>query len=678
MSAYRGFHTRHTEGLVLTAPAVEVTEPDRLRRARQDLRKATTEMHAAAARALAPGKLTDEEVQQLRGLLKRGRVRPGATAEQVEEVSALYREHTRELELCLENSGRNRSAAPIESTIENTSEIAGTSLSEAAAPLAAQMATLPPGLEEDSPGISRQGARLDELDEAQRAQIGQYHELMLLLEGGTPVKDALQQLGLECSMSWVRKMRARYKAQGWVGLLDRRAYNHRPRSLEHAQSITLGWYFARRGAGPKAISELVQTTCTERGLTPPSYEWVKRFLHGLPKAIRLAREQGLDAWDRQAAPIGSYPPTTYANELAEIDDLRGDIWVRVQDRSGEWTEHEVFVTAILDVHSRSILSFTVSTRVPDAWSVALALRKAVLPKSNPGWSMRGLPTTLLADNGNNFRSHAVAASVRALGIRLEFCPPRHPNSKSEIERWFRTLQQGLFAKLPGYKGAGLRSAAAARKRIPELLTLPELRREIENWIVHVYHKRAHEGISDELDRSPGALWEETVRLRIPDRHELDVLLLKSDKVRMVINRGIRFKLRDTRRMVFWAPALVDEWRSKVRIAYNPEDLQSILVYRADTGEFVCEAERMGGPDARYTIADIKRERRRARRGLAERLSQYAAQVEADDRKSADAWREARELTDAILNSASLEDAGAVSPDVISLAERMELRDRGLL
>jgi putative transposase len=412
--------------------------------------------------------------------------------------------------------------------------------------------------------------------------------------------------------------------------------------------IILSYYHARRRAGARAIWRCVRDKIRElhreaaaegRQLTMPTPkpETVRAFLRDRDPAEKLARKGGLAAWDKQARPVCDYEPAEYANHVWQLDHTQLDIWAGAVI-NGRRVPIRVWLTVALDVYSRAVAGFVLSAQTPNAWTTALLLRQAVLPKDDPRWGIHGQPAAATPDHGRDFRSHAVGASTEALGIILTFCPPHYPDMKGEIERWFRSLNTGCLAALPGYTPADGQSEGAAAKRVDTLLSVDQLRREIARWIVEDYHTRRH----GTTRRTPAELWQETVRLRVPDRAELDVLLLKADETRVVGRNGIRFTPTGAEAArVYRADALVEHWRRTVTLRYNPEDLDSVLVYCDATGEFLCEA----WADGRVTPDQIKQSRQRYRRGLAERLREYHEVVARDDRRrayeSGEAWNDAR-------------------------------------
>lgn len=516
------------------------------------------------------------------------------------------------------------------------------------------------------------GARvfaLDDLadDERRVQEHGERLRVVRAMLRGSTASDALRDAGLEGRRTtrWAQKLYARWKETGSV--LDgriTRVPTSRVLTTEIKALILLKWN-GRRKANARAVWRMVRdqiqalrTAATEEGraveLVEPQYETVKKFLAQLPKSLHLVRDGGMAAWTKLGRPFIDYEPSEYANHIAQIDHCRLAIWVRIEVAPGVWEARVVWITVVLDVHSRAVLGYQLSTRVPDQWTMALALRHAILKKDDPQWPMCGVPEVLVPDQGADFMSHAAARLAEGLGIRLEPTPPYYPDMKAEIERFFGTLNSFL-SQLVGFMPADGRSAGAAAKRVPMLLTLQELRGEVARFLTE-YHTRDHGGIGGE---QPAARWVDTVRhLALPDTPEdLNVLLLKDDVVRTVTKGGIRFTLRrkeklppenmlpsvddrDLREVEFvrggryWTPELMDYLGQEVRLRYNPEDLDSVLVYSATTGERLCEAWLIDYTHSRYTKEYIKRLRAGYRKGLRERTTAYVKEVERDDRRSA--------------------------------------------
>ena len=159
------------------------------------------------------------------------------------------------------------------------------------------------------------------------------------------------------------------------------------------------------------------------------------------------------------------------------------------------------------------------------------------------------------------------------------------------------------------------------------------------------------------------------------------MLLKDDVLRTVRNIGIEFTL-DAVKRIYGSPLLVEYYKSKVRLAYNPEDLESVIVYDAATGKFICEAFDMGTDNPRYSIQDIKSVRSQFRRGMADRIKEYLEEVYLEDRRCTRLaeWDEARQKAAAqeeeLLREATSEGEAEDDEDVMALLEEFRRRDRG--
>lgn len=553
--------------------------------------------------------------------------------------------------------------------------------------------------EEFSEVVGSQVPRADTLTDEQIKIIARNNWLVSLIQGGLSPRAALKRLQAEFpdiprSARWAQKLYTRYREKGAQALLDNRYHNKRSDILLTAEikQIILAWFYARPAAGPNAIWKKVNDECRERSLEAPGYDAVRKFLKSLPEHVKLIRAGKIAIWDKQGRPVVRFALTSYANERWQIDHSHLPIWIREKTQikrqgapTGEhlesiWLPCPVWLTLLLDAHSRAVAGFYLSRKVPDAWTTSIALRHAILPKANPAWRNRGLPSVIQPDCGKDFLSNAVAASLAFLGIIRDEDPPYYPQRKGRVERLFRTINDGCLRILPGHHRAVGVSMTAAEKHVAVLLTRQQLAKEIERFIVEDYHMREH----SETGRKPTELWEETVRLRMPEAEDaLDAMLLKSDKARRVRNTGVDFHLtgkgkKEDRGGRYWAPELVYHAMSEVRLRYNPEDLQSVLVYCAATGEYICEAWIMGEDDSKYDIGDVERARSQFRRGLVERMKDYAEEIHEHDRRAARQaeWAEAREVADEMAAAPAQEPDAEDLTEVERLLAEFERRDRG--
>jgi putative transposase len=484
--------------------------------------------------------------------------------------------------------------------------------------------------------------KTDELNEEQIEQFAENWRLVCLIKQGVSISKAKTRLGISRSERSIRNLVKKYKLYGQSGLIDRRYYRTNPIQvlISETKAIILGFYFTYPAAGPRLIWKKTCVECKNRKLEEPSESSVKKYIVSLPEPFKMFRngKVGIRRWEQTAAPVIRYENTTYANERWQGDHSPLPIWIRVKVNN-KWVPARVHISALLDAHSRAVAGYIVSAKYPDSWTISLLFYKSISVKSNLGWRVCGMPFIFQSDRGKDFLSKAITACLAKLKIIPDVDPPGYPNNKGKVERLFLTLNTSCLLALPGHMSAIGTSEGAALKRVHELLTLQQLDKEIEKWIVEDYHQTIH----SETNRKPIELWEETAHLRLPaNNDDLNLFLLKEDKERTVKNIGIQLKY-DKKKHVFWSPELVYYFRYRVRLAYNPEDLESVIVYCADSGERICEAFDMYSENSRYTLDDIKSVKRQFRRGLLERIVRYREEIKKEDRRDVrkKEWEEAR-------------------------------------
>jgi hypothetical protein len=110
--------------------------------------------------------------------------------------------------------------------------------------------------------------------------------------------------------------------------------------------------------------------------------------------------------------------------------------------------------------------------------------------------MRGpvcAPETLVVDHGKVFLSAHVICVCTRLGISIQPAQPRKPTDKPTVERFFKTLREGLIQHLPAYKGPDVYSRGE-RVEDDAFLFVHEVEDVIREWIACVYHKAKHDGL----------------------------------------------------------------------------------------------------------------------------------------------------------------------------------------
>jgi transposase InsO family protein len=180
----------------------------------------------------------------------------------------------------------------------------------------------------------------------------------------------------------------------------------------------------------------------------------------------------------------------------------------------------VQLTVAQDLFTRCIVGLRVTPASTKAVDVAGVLYEAVAGREAPAswpheavWPYHGVPVnlifdemavppagpvcapeTLVVDHGKVFLSAHVLAVCTRLGISIQPAQPHKPTDKPTVERFFRTLREGLIQHLPAYKGPDVH-ARGARIEEQAFLFLNELEEVIREWLATVYHHAKHAGLT---------------------------------------------------------------------------------------------------------------------------------------------------------------------------------------
>ncbi len=657
-------------------------------------------LHSLAARALARREFPEDDVRSLRRILKQiGRVESVVAAA---ELDAEADKRLDKLRAVLGVSADDH---------EQQSDCF-------VAPAAGKRSTVRSAQDTD---VGAQQQKLDaliELEELKRREM----RVVRAIIGGATASDALRAENFEATSARIRRALRQRKQFECHGTLDDLRHGRSGResdvmTTDMKTTISVLWLRHRYATAPgilkalrvhieKTEKDLVsghETELRERGvllvdqirdgsIKLPSVESVRAFLRAKSKSERTLREQGPAEYQRQGRPLGNLPDTRYANELWELDHSRLDIYVRVE-RDGQWRQEEVWLTILLDVHSRAIVNAILSSRTPDSFTTAMLLRGAILPIDDSN-RLRpfGVPDLIRTDRGSDFMAVQTQQFCRKVGIDLDFCKPRRPDEKPHVERFFGTLQGNLLPLLPGYKHGNTRSEPWTSRRISNLLTVKDLRIEFDRW-VREYNGTTHSAI----DMRPLEMWRTSVSHRaLPDRETLNMMLLHRT-TRMVRNTTVGLSLISGAHQ-YWGEILTAMNGQTIVVRYNPDDDEVIYAYDPGDEEFLGELRRkdlVGQDRMNEAWYAFKREKRQQDKNLDSRVQQYHVAAHENDRLSKAALREKRDklaaerlATEFEARSSSGSDAGlgdlnrsgtmgkgdsgtAESPDITSTEQKLD-------
>lgn len=259
-----------------------------------------------------------------------------------------------------------------------------------------------------------------------------------------------------------------------------------------------------------AVHQEIARVCRTRGLAVPSRGTITRRIARLdPVKARAARE-GPDAARSLRSAGGVVPPITRVLQQVQIDHTVVD--VVVVDEQHRRPIGRPYVTAAIDVFSRSMVGLVITLEAPSALSVGLCLGHMVTDKrawlerleAEAVWPMSGKPQQLYLDNAGEFKSEALRRGYEQHGIKLDYRPPGEPHYGGIVERVIGTMLQ-MIHELPGTTFSNPTQRGAYDSDKQAALTL----RELQRWLalaVASYHGQVH----GTTWQTPAARWAEGV------------------------------------------------------------------------------------------------------------------------------------------------------------------------
>ena len=336
---------------------------------------------------------------------------------------------------------------------------------------------------------------------------------------------------LATSVRQFHRSRMAYRADGLVGLLDRRvreqlagrdplataddrvlsALREAMNRQASGSTITRKTMFIQvRAAVAKAHGEQVQVP-SDREL----YRLVALLDQGRHTFGAATTRRTND--NRPERPFTS-SVTLRPGEQVQIDTNTIDIMCRYADGVARRAE----LTITVDVATRTILAGVIapSTKAVDATAV---LARMMVPQPlRPGWpeslllARSGLPfeslvsvdarfaqaqalpvivpDTLVCDRGSVYLSETFLRACRYLGISVQPARPYTPTDKGVVERTFASINTLFCQHIRGYVG----SSVAMRGKDPAadaVFSVAQLQELFDEWVVAVWQNRPHESLT---------------------------------------------------------------------------------------------------------------------------------------------------------------------------------------
>ncbi|MGH3894801.1 MAG: Mu transposase C-terminal domain-containing protein, partial [Rhodococcus qingshengii] len=340
-----------------------------------------------------------------------------------------------------------------------------------------------------------------------------------------------------------------------------------------------------------------------------------RALDEVTEGTNMFRGSAKGRREIDTRPEGMYGQlrATRLGEYVILDTTRLDVYA-MEKVTYRWVNTEL--TVAMDLYGRIVCGLRLAPISTRSIDVASVLYEVICPRSELDPKVLpyiGFPETLLLptssepgphggasipiecvviDHGRVYMSQHVRSALERFGISVQPVRLYHGSDKGPLERWFRTLREGLLEHLDGYKGPDVYSRGADAEA-GAFYFVDELEQIIRNWIRTVYHRRPHRGLvlpaAPRLELSPDEMYEIGISTtgfrRIPTSPDAvyDLLPISWRKIH---HYGIDFQ-----KLIYNDAVLVDftdttspfrgSHPGKYPIRYDPNDISAIYFQHPD-------------------------------------------------------------------------------------------------
>ncbi|MFE6914757.1 Mu transposase C-terminal domain-containing protein [Streptomyces rubiginosohelvolus] len=429
----------------------------------------------------------------------------------------------------------------------------------------------------------------------------------------------------------LQRMRARYRAQGLLGLVDHRAM--RPSSPTGR-------------ADQRVIDAIVRAIGEE---TDSSTGTRSRLMRRVAKLLEAEHGHGVVAMPSRAAfyrlveqlstgrhtfsaattrrqnanrPVGPFTPTTASRpgEQIQIDTTKIDLLAVLDDGTVRRPE----LTIAVDIATRTICAAVLRPESTKAVDAALLLAKMLVPEPmRPAWPQALaasasrlpharllaidarfehaaakpviVPETIVTDHGSVYLSQTFTAACQRLGISVQLAHPGTPTDKGVVERTFSSINTLFCQHVASYTGRDVsrRGVDPARKAA---FSLPELDDLLQEWVVH-WQMRPHDGLVHPFLPGRSLSPNDAYALQVAASGYLPMTLGPSDYIellpvtwRVINDYGIRIAHRTYDALELAAyrrqSSGVAVQRGKWEVHYDPHDLSHVFVRNHRDGGWI--------------------------------------------------------------------------------------------
>ncbi|MHC8376170.1 hypothetical protein ACYZT3_08930 [Pseudomonas sp. MDT1-16] len=208
-------------------------------------------------------------------------------------------------------------------------------------------------------------------------------------------------------------------------------------------------------------------------------------------------------------------------EQVEMDCTPVD--VQLVDKQGSPIGRIAHLSAMLEVKSSKIIAYELSSTPPCAEKTLRVMKMALEAKLGEELH-RGKMQELIVDNGIEVANSTIKNIAQVLGIQIRYVPPKTPDAKPHIERFFKTMNTQFIHGLPGTTFSNPVERGDYDSEAKACLTLEQLQNYFSKWLEGFYHNNPQGG----QKTSPNEKWDRAIARQLPpekfSERDLDQLL----------------------------------------------------------------------------------------------------------------------------------------------------------
>ncbi len=322
----------------------------------------------------------------------------------------------------------------------------------------------------------------------------------------------------------------------------------------------------------------------------PPYPTLARYVSKIPEYQSIASRYSKRSADYKFKEIGNGVETSFPLERVEIDHTPVDIIIK--EENGTEIGRPFLVLAI-DKFTRNALGFSLGLSNGVGWpEVSQCIKSIMTDKSyvknmypfiENEWNAFGVPKTLVIDNGLEFKNSSMKDTCYQLGIVLQICPPKVPEWKGSIERFFGTTNTSLVHNLPGTTRSNpTKLDSDENPSALATLTFSQFNALLHKWIIDVYSQDFHKGVGG----IPSKLWKKAIEdcpVSWPNSSSDIVTLLGRTAQRKISNRGIEINClhyngNNLNRLLMQFNKENKGLKEDFTVKYDPYNLGELFVY----------------------------------------------------------------------------------------------------